>query len=520
MKKALVMCLAACLLMTGCGGKGETNKEAGGAAGSAPSGSEAADAASSGNIKDEIIFCQGNDLTTLDATIGQQERAYSISNNMFDPLFTHDSDMKTQPCLATEYEWADDTTLKLTIREGVKFHDGSDMNAEDVKFTLDLIDQRGALFVGNYESCTIDDDYHVTVKLKDPNPAFLSILTLPQAAVVPAEYDEASFGENPIGTGPYKLKEAVEGDYYTVERFDDYWGEPAKTQFLTMKIVPEASQRTMMLETGEVDVAYDIPNNDISRVQENKDLQILTCPSMKIILMELNCDSDGPVGNADVRKAVECAIDKQTIVDSLLYGFGTVSDNIVPQAAEDYREYESNSYDPERAKSLLQQAGYGDGFELTLWTNSNQTNTEIAQVMQSQLAEVGITLNIVTQDDNTSFSLIEAGEDFDLMLDFWQTNSGHADYVFNGMLLSSSVNNFSRYYNSNFDDTYVKYASTGEGEEREALLKQLYDDMVTDTPIIGLYSETKVIAATSKLSGLALSQIGAHEYQNAVVTED
>ena len=94
---------------------------------------------------------EGNDLTTLDATIGQQERAYSISNNIFDPLFTYDSDMKMQPCLATEYEWADDTTLKLTLREGVKFHDGSDMNAEDVKFTLDLIDQRGALFVGNYD---------------------------------------------------------------------------------------------------------------------------------------------------------------------------------------------------------------------------------------------------------------------------------------------------------------------------------------------------------------------------------
>ena len=101
-------------------------------------------------------------------------------------------------------------------------------------------------------------------------------------------------------------------------------------------------------------------------------------------------------------------------------------------------------------------------------------------MLQSQLAEVGINLNIVTQDDNTSFSLIEAGEDFDLMLDFWQTNTGHADYVFNGMLLSTSVNNFSRYYNPEFDETYVKYASTGEGEEREALLKQLYDDMVTD----------------------------------------
>ena len=154
MKKTWAMCLAACMLLTACGGgAAEETAAAGGAASGETAGTEA-----SANIKDEIIFCQGNDLTTLDATIGQQERAYSISNNMFDPLLTRDSDMKMQPCLATEYEWADDTTLKLTLREGVKFHDGSDMTAEDGKFTLDLLDERGALFVDNYDSRTIDDD--------------------------------------------------------------------------------------------------------------------------------------------------------------------------------------------------------------------------------------------------------------------------------------------------------------------------------------------------------------------------
>ena len=140
--------------------------------------------------------------------------------------------------------------------------------------------------------------------------------------------------------------------------------------------------------------------------------------------------------------------------------------------------------------------------------------------MQGMQAEVGINLEIVQQDDNTSFSRIKAGDDFDIMFDFWQTNSGHADYVFSGMLYSTSVNNFSRYFSDEFDATYEAYASTGEGEEREKLLKQLYDYMVNDTPIIGLYAETKVIAATAKLDGLQLSQIGAHRYQNAVVTVD
>lgn len=470
-------------------------------------------------LKDTITFCQGNDLTTMDASIGQQERAYTLTNHIFDPLFTHDADMKVIPCLALSNKWLDDKTLEITLREGVKFQDGSTMTPEDVKFTMDLINKRGALFVGNYESCTVDGS-KVIIKLKKPNPALVSILTLPQASILPQkiyEKDPDGFAKKPVGTGPYKLKDFAEGDYYTLERFDDYWGTPAKTKYLTMKIVPEPAQRTILLETGKVDAAYDIPGNDIKRVQENNDLQILTGDSMKIILMEMNTQSKGPLGKAKVRKAIECAIDKKNIVDSLLYGYGNVSSNIVPASAQDYMDYQSNTFNLEQAKKLLAEAGYPNGFTTSIWTNSNQTNTEISQVLQSQLSKVGIKLNIVVQDDNTSFTRIEGGQDFDMILDFWQTNTGHADYVFNGMLLSTSVNNFARYKNPKFDEVYKEYASTGEGEKRQELLKQLYGFLTTDVPIIGLYSEKKVVAATKALEGVKISQIGAHEYQDAVL---
>lgn len=471
-------------------------------------------------IKDTIVFCQGNDLTTMDASIGQQERAYSLSNHMFDTLFTYDTDMKMIPCLALSYEWKDDVSLKLELRKGVKFHDGTDMTAEDVAYTMDLINERGALFVGNYKNCETVDDHDVIIHLKKPNPALVSTLTLPQAAILPKEAyskDPDGFGSHPVGTGPYKLDKFAEGDYYTLVRFDDYWGEKAKTKYLTMRIVPEPSQRTILLETGEVDAAYDIPVNDIQRVKDNPKLQLLTCPSMKVILIEFNCASTKAIGNAKVRNAVECAIDKQTIVDSLLAGYGTIADSIVPKSAQDYREYTTNQYDPEKAKALLVEAGYADGFQATLWTNSNQTNTEIAQVLQSQLAKIGVKLNIVVQDDNTTFSQVESGGDYDMILDFWQTNSGHADYVFNGMYYSTSVNNFSRYKSEAFDRTYREYASTGEGQKREELLQKLYGFIETDKPAIALYNEAKVVAATANMEGLKLSQIGAHEYQGAVV---
>jgi peptide/nickel transport system substrate-binding protein len=487
--------------------------------GCSPSGT-ASSTSSKGKTKDTIVFCQGNDLTTMDASIGQQERAYSLSNHMFDTLFTYNTEMKMIPCLALSYTWKDDVSLMLVLRKGVKFHDGTEMTAEDVAYTMDLINQRGALFVGNYKNCEIVDGYTVIIHLKKPNPALVSIFTLPQAAVLPKNAyskDPDGFGSHPVGTGPYKLDKFAEGDFYSLVRFDDYWGEKAKTKSLTMRIVPEPSQRTILLETGKVDAAYDIPINDVQRVKKNKKLQLMTCPSMKVILIEFNCASTKAIGNAKVRNAIECAIDKQTIVTSLLAGYGTVADSIVPKSAQDYREYATNQYDPAKAKSLLAEAGYADGFQATLWTNANQTNTEIAQVLQSQLAKVGVKLDIVVQDDNTTFSQVEAGADYDLILDFWQTNSGHADYVFNGMYYSTSVNNFSRYKNKEFDTTYREYASTGEGEKREALLKKLYAFIAADKPAMALYNESKVIAATANMEGLKLSQIGAHEYQDAVV---
>ena len=499
-KKVISMILILCMLfMTACSSSGS---------GESPD----------SEYKDTIVFCNGNDISTLDGSIGQQERAVYLTNHIFDPLFTS-KDFEIVPCLAEEYEWVDDeTTLKIKLREGVKFHDGSDMTAEDVKFTMDLLQERGMTFGGNYKETEIVDDHNVLIHLNDPNPALINTLSMSQTCILPSDaYDPEAFAKNPIGTGPYKIYEYGEGDYYTLERFDDYWGEPAKTKYLTLKIVPEASQRAIMLETGEVDAAYSLSFNDIERFKEDEDIQVLSAPSTKVILLEANCSSDGPVGNAKVRRALECAIDKETIVNSLLSGYGEVAKSVISPNVADYRETSINEYDPEKAKELLKEAGYADGCELTLFTNADQVNGEIATVMQNQLAQVGITLKIVIQDDNTTFSMVENGEDFDLILDFFQIISLHAEYMFINAFTSSSFNNYSRYYNDEFDATYSKYCSTGEGPEREELLNKLYEMIQTDCPSIGIYTENKIVACSSKLEGLYVSPIGAHEYQNATL---
>ena len=209
------------------------------------------------------------------------------------------------------------------------------------------------------------DDHTVIMHFMTPHPSFIYQLTDPAWGIMPKNYfeevGEEGFAKAPIGSGPYKLKEYVTGDYYTLERFEDYWGGPAKTQYLTMKIVPEAGQRTIMLETGEIDVAYEVPYVDAAKIIDNDDLQFLSTPSMKIVMFYLNTQSATPLSDKRVRQAIEYAIDKEAIVQAVCYGYGTVAYAIVPESVTEYKAVkEPHVYDLEKAKALMAEAGCAD----------------------------------------------------------------------------------------------------------------------------------------------------------------
>ena len=192
----------------------------------------------------------------------------------------------------------------------------------------------------------------------------------------------------------------------------------------------------------------------------------------------------------------------------------------MPASADDYRELPGNPYDVERAKALLAEAGYADGFDLEIWTNSNQANTELCTILQSQLKEIGVNLKITVQDDNTTNSLRNSGADFGLMLHFFSCNISHADYVLFHTLTSTQYSNFSRFNLQEYDDTYHAWEQTAEGGDREALLQKLYEIEQEYLPEIPVYNDIRLIGASANLDGLTLSRIGAYEYQNAVVYTD
>ena len=358
-----------------------------------------------------------------------------------------------------------------------------------------------------------------------PHPSFIYQLTDPAWGIMPKNYfeevGEEGFAKAPIGSGPYKLKEYVTGDYYTLERFEDYWGGPAKTQYLTMKIVPEAGQRTIMLETGEIDVAYEVPYVDAAKIIDNDDLQFLSTPSMKIVMFYLNTQSATPLSDKRVRQAIEYAIDKEAIVQAVCYGYGTVAYAIVPESVTEYKAVkEPHVYDLEKAKALMAEAGCADGFSMEIWTSSTQTNTEICQVIQEQLAAINIDAEILVQDANTIDARIDAGDEYGMSLHFYSCNSGHAEYTLSNILPTGMTRNDSRFSSAEYDEAYYKWLVTVDEAERDELLTTMYEIQNDETPVIPLYNEVKILGATKNLEGLELSMIGAHQFENAVVYVD
>ena len=516
MKKLLSIMLTLCMvipMMCACSSTSSTSAESSG---------DQAD--TERPIKDEIIFAQGSDITSLDPHKGFQERAYTLTNNMYDPLLTMDANMQVAPCLATSWEWSEDQChLTMHLRQGVKFHNGEEFTSEDAAFTIDLLQTEQNTFGEGYLGCDTPDDYTIVVNFSSPMPSCVNVLTDPLVSMMPKdtyEADPEGFATNPVGTGPYKLKDYSTGDYYTLECFDEYWGEPAKTQYITMKIVPESGQRVTLLQTGEIDVAYDIPYNSVSTVQSADDLQLLQTPSVKIIMLYLDCKDDQPWKDPKVRQAIAYAIDKESIVQAVTYGYGTPTYDIMPSNLTDYRPITDYSYDVEKAKQLMAEAGYADGFAMACWCNSAQANTELATILQNQLKEIGITLNIDIQDDNTITARGTAGDPFGIRIHFFSNNIGHADYVLNWTLRTGSPTNYGRFSSAEYDELHARWKGTGESTARDELTDKLFAVYSENMPMIPVYQDVKLIGATANLEGLFLSQMGAHEYQNAVVYTD
>ncbi len=438
------------LVLTGCGGGKEPS--GGGTAGTETAGADGTGAVSGGSGAGNGSGSVGMDTTGFlmdvlnadiqTADVQKTTKDYTVPTNIFDRLADIQVDdqgvSKIVPSLAEKWDISGDG-LEYTfyLQKGVKFQNGNDFTAEDVLYTFErlltvegglnteLLDQvKGAaeLMEGTadtLEGVEVVDDYTVKITLKEPFAAFLSCLTAPGLSIYDSEATEAAgdqFGMDPavtVGTGPFKFAGWNFNDQLVLVKNDDYWRGAPELPGVVIKIIPDTETQTMMFESGELDLLdLDFVTDAADRFLETYPDQIVQGPRVGITYFTMNFNKE-PFQDVKVRQAVQMAIDRQAILDALYGGRGQVEHGIYPYGLIGFNEGQTKiSYDPEGAKALLEEAGYGSGFtmELAADASASDTVTMALEIIKEQLLEVGIQAEIKNYDESTWLETRKSGE--------------------------------------------------------------------------------------------------------------
>ncbi|WP_417710333.1 ABC transporter substrate-binding protein [Roseibium aggregatum] len=431
--------------------------------------------------------------------------------NAFDTLIAknHDTtDTEWQPGLATEWKLIEPTIMELKLREGVKFHNGADMTADDVVFSLNRMYQadfppyqvRARDRLENFEKAEKVDDLTVRIHAKRPEPLWETLLNLQQVMIIPEAYtkslagdpdklehdDFEAFSLKPVGTGPYKVSEFVPGETVVWERFDDFWGEKAPLDKVTVKHMPETASRITALKTGEADIVTNIAPDQLQLIEKDPDMKAAGSATALFHVMIMNVNHP-KLKDARIRQALSLAIDRDTLNEALWGGKAVVpSTHTLKEFGELYQpELTTFEYNPEKARELLKEAGY-DGFEITYDTAPGYYTNGLlaAQAIMEMWAEVGINGKVNVQDK-------WSGNSPDMMTRNWSNPMYFADPFgsFGVMWAPNGPSESEGRFNT--DEDYAKsweqFRYSGDVELRRAAYAELMERIKQDPPVLPLY---------------------------------
>ncbi len=409
-----------------------------------------------GEAGGDLVIATLSDAVALDPHGSNDVPSSNVAFNIYESLVVFDRDSELQPLLATEWEALDDLTWQFILREGVKFHDGSDLTAEVVKANFDrLLDPEVAsprLFLFSMiEEVVVVDDYtvqFVTTFPFAPLPAHLAhsggaLVSLP---AIEADYEEMAAGndpgsyisQNPSGTGFFKLDYWEPGSEIKLVRNNEYWGELAQLNSVTFKVVPEDLTRLSELETGYAHIADPIQPSDASRVENMADAYLNVQSSTSLAYIGFNCEK-APYDDVRVRQAISMAINKDEIIDGIYEGTAIPAVGPIAPGVFGYDpSVPPIPYDVEQAKELLSEAGFADGFDATIWTNDNPARIQIAEYVQSKLSEIGINVSIDVLEWGAYLDGTAEGN-HEMFILGWSTPTLDADYAMYALFHSSNV---------------------------------------------------------------------------------
>lgn len=397
----------------------------------------------SSSNKNSMIIVRQSDINGLDPHYSPD---ISVNNLIYETLVTRDKNMNIIPLLATKWEQLDDLTWKFELRQGVKFQDGTPFDANAVKKTFQrLLDPELAVPQANDFAMVKDvevlDKYTVQFHFKYPFSPFLSILSSVEGSIIsPKLLDLNKKGElkQMVGTGPFALDSWKSNDQFVLVKNNQYWGNMPKLEKVTFKVVPETSTRISMVETGEADVAEQVPVSEIDRIMSSNTMKLYRSESLGVEFIGFNTKKK-PFDDVRVRQAISYAINKEDIISGVYNNIGKLTNTpITPGMLGSTPDIKGYPYDPNKAKDLLKEAGYPNGIKTTIWTSDKKEMVTLAEVIESQLKGIGIDVEVNVLEFASFYDEINKGNQ-DMFINYWGNLSGDGDY-----------NQFSLFHSSSF----------------------------------------------------------------------
>ena len=348
-----------------------------------------------------LTVAVASDATSLDPDNFNDDFSENAMRQIYNTLVEKEPSGELRNALATSIEQPDDLTYIIKLRENVKFSNDDDLTVDDVIFSLSRAaksSQYGYIF-GNIDESTFvkKDDNTLEFKLKKPDGSFLQALSHPGASILNKKYveEKGDISQDAMGTGPFKIEDWTKLDSMTLVKNENYWADAPEVDKIILRVIPEASQRLIELESGSVDIAYKISANDTSKFEGNDDLKLYNKLDNSTHFLGLNV-SKAPFDNKAVREAMAYGMDMKSIVDSVYMGQAEIATSPVNPNFKysNAKQTSPTAYDKEKAKSILEESGFDFSKPLKLYVNEDQQRVDIATMMQAQLKEIGINVEI------------------------------------------------------------------------------------------------------------------------------
>lgn len=522
--------------------------------------------ASEGEEGGDLVVSYPSDAGSLDPAGVNDMASDQRRQVIYEGLISLDYNLEPEGLLAEDFKQVDDTTWHFTLKEGVKFHDGSSLTADAVKASIDRIKDPAmassrAYIFDMIDEVNVIDDYTVEIKTGDTFAPLLSYLSHDGAGIISkqvidedyqnalneaeidmsleefyalreeggekytdiakkvSEYTGTIVEEKPTGTGYMKFQSRSPGEKVVVERFDEYWDGPVNLDTVTFKIVTEDASRIAELESGQSQLIQGFDVGQVERLESNPNINVLPVYNISTEFVGMNTQK-GPLKDKRVRQAIGHLIDKDSIMEGIYLNMGRTMKGAIQEEVLGYDEnLEDLEYNPSKAKTLLKEAGYEDGFDLKLLTNDVPDRVDIAVYLQEKLKTVGINIEIEQLEWGTYLEAVSSGEQ-DLFILGWPNTVGDPDQGLWPILHSSMLGNGgNRFFFENevVDQLLEEGRSELDSSKRAEIYQEINEILVEEQPAVFVKQAEYPNAMTANVHGLEIDQFGHPDFRKVTL---